>query len=268
MANTIRIKRKTSASGAPSSLKSAEPAFNEVSQILYYGAGDNAGDATSIIPIGGTGAFTDLTSNQTLAGTKTFSNSPIIPTPTAGDNSTKAASTAFVTNAVTSAITSAVIYKGTVDASAANPTAAGVSGTPTNGWLYRVNVAGSVAFSMQLNVGDFVIYNGSAWSKMDATDPAVTGTSNRITVTPTGDTSYQIDIASAYAGQATITTVGTISSGTWQGSTVALSYGGTGADLSAASNGTIFKKSGSALVAATKGTDYLAADDIIDGGTY
>jgi hypothetical protein len=41
------------------------------------------------------------TGNETVAGIKTFSSSPVIPTPTAGDNSTKAASTAFVTNAIT-----------------------------------------------------------------------------------------------------------------------------------------------------------------------
>jgi hypothetical protein len=38
------------------------------------------------------------TGNQTLAGTKTFTSSPVIPTPAVTDNSTKAASTAFVVN--------------------------------------------------------------------------------------------------------------------------------------------------------------------------
>jgi len=38
----------------------------------------------------------DLTSNQTIDGVKTFSVSPIVPTATLGDDSTKAASTAFV----------------------------------------------------------------------------------------------------------------------------------------------------------------------------
>lgn len=37
-----------------------------------------------------------LTGNQTIAGTKTFSSSPVVPTPTAGDNSQKVATTAFV----------------------------------------------------------------------------------------------------------------------------------------------------------------------------
>lgn len=44
---------------------------------------------------------TDIVSkvgNQTIAGTKTFSTSPTAPTPTAGDNSAKVATTAFCTS--------------------------------------------------------------------------------------------------------------------------------------------------------------------------
>jgi len=77
MANDIRIKRRTSGSaGAPASLENAELAFNEVSNVLYYGKGTGGvgGTATSIIEIGGNGAFVDLSSTQTIGGTKTFSN--------------------------------------------------------------------------------------------------------------------------------------------------------------------------------------------------
>lgn len=45
-------------------------------------------------------AVVKLTGNQTIAGTKTFSSSPIAPTPTAGDSSTKVATTAFATTAI------------------------------------------------------------------------------------------------------------------------------------------------------------------------
>lgn len=51
----------------------------------------------------------------------------------------------------------------------------------------------------------------------------VVGTTNRITVN-----ANDIDIASTYAGQASITTLGTISTGTWQGTIVGPTYGGTG----------------------------------------
>lgn len=77
MANTIRIKRRTGGSaGAPSTLENAELAFNEVGEVLYYGQGTGGvgGSATTIIPIAGSGAFMDLSSTQTVGGTKTFSN--------------------------------------------------------------------------------------------------------------------------------------------------------------------------------------------------
>jgi len=84
MANTIRIKRRTSgAAGAPSGLKNAELAFNEVDETLYYGKGDSSGDATSILAIAGPGAFTTLTGAQTISGNKTFTGTVIVPTPSA-----------------------------------------------------------------------------------------------------------------------------------------------------------------------------------------
>jgi hypothetical protein len=50
------------------------------------------------------------------------------------------------------------------------------------------------------------------------------GTANRITVTGS-----QIDIAATYVGQASITTVGTIATGVWNATDVAVAAGGTGA---------------------------------------
>ena len=94
----LQFKRRASgAAGAPAALKSGEPAFNMADGTLYLGFGDDGnGNATSIIAIAGKGAFTDLTSDQTIGGNKTFSASPIVPTPVSSDNSTKVASTAFV----------------------------------------------------------------------------------------------------------------------------------------------------------------------------
>ena len=78
MSNTIRIKRRASGggAGAPSTLANAELAFNEATNILYYGTGTGGagGSATSIIAIAGNGAFVDLSTTQTIAGTKTFSS--------------------------------------------------------------------------------------------------------------------------------------------------------------------------------------------------
>ena len=49
------------------------------------------------------------------------------------------------------------------------------------------------------------------------------GTNNRISISADA-----IDISSSYVGQATITTLGTIATGTWQGTIVGSTYGGTG----------------------------------------
>ena len=52
---------------------------------------------------------------------------------------------------------------------------------------------------------------------------AVGGTADRITVG-----SDAVDIASTYVGQSSITTLGTIGTGTWQGNVIGATYGGTG----------------------------------------
>lgn len=78
MANVIRIKRRVSGvAGAPSALKSAELAHNEVDDTLYVGKGDDgSGNATSVIALAGRGAFVDLANAQTVAGAKTFAIVP------------------------------------------------------------------------------------------------------------------------------------------------------------------------------------------------
>jgi hypothetical protein len=78
MANTIQLKRRSSGNaGAPAALKSGEVAHNEVDNTLYIGKGDDgAGNATTVTPLAGLGAFMDLASTQTIAGIKTFALVP------------------------------------------------------------------------------------------------------------------------------------------------------------------------------------------------
>jgi len=99
----------------------------------------------------------------------------------------------------------------------------------------------------------------------------VGGTTDRITVDGTS-----VDIASTYAGQTSITTLGTITTGTWQGDTIAPTSGGTG--FSTYSKGDLIYSD------ATDSLDKLAAGATgtvlqinatgepvwgdIDGGTY
>ena len=70
MSNVIRIKKRAASgsAGAPSSLSPSELAFNEADLKLYYGFGDNGStppSASSIITVGGAGAFFNKTDTRT-----------------------------------------------------------------------------------------------------------------------------------------------------------------------------------------------------------
>jgi len=82
MSNTIRIKKRSASgsAGSPSSLSPSELAFNENDLKLYYGFGDDGStppNASSIITVGGSGAFFNKTdtrnANIVLAGPTTGS---------------------------------------------------------------------------------------------------------------------------------------------------------------------------------------------------
>ncbi len=60
---------------------------------------------------------------------------------------------------------------------------------------------------------------------------SVSGTTNRIT--STGGATPVIDISAAYVGQTSITTLGTITTGTWNGTVIGVIYGGTGLNSAA-----------------------------------
>ncbi|OYU75958.1 MAG: hypothetical protein CFE32_12270 [Alphaproteobacteria bacterium PA3] len=95
----------------------------------------------------------------------------------------------------------------------------------------------------------------------------ITGTANRIAII-NGDGvagNPTIDIASSYVGQNTITTVGTVTTGTWNGSAVAVGYGGTGVTTL---TGMVKGNGSAAFTAAVDGTDYLSPNATIDGGTF
>lgn len=92
--------------------------------------------------------------------------------------------------------------------------------------------------------GQFLKWNGTAWVN-DAIDLATdtvgnyvsditAGTGITVTHTPSEGSSPTVAISSSYAGQNTITTVGTIGTGTWNGSTIGIAYGGTNATSASA----------------------------------
>ncbi len=86
-------------------------------------------------------------------------------------------------------------------------------------------------------------YNGTNWTSLATGGEAVTsvtGTTDRIT--STGGTTPVIDIASTYVGQSSITTLGTVTTGTWTAGVIGATYGGTG--LSTFAAGTVLYASG------------------------
>lgn len=109
---------------------------------------------------------------------------------------------------------------------------------------------------------------------------SVAGTTNRITITNGDGVSGNptIDIASNYVGQNTITTLGTVTTGTWNATAIGVAYGGTGL-TSVNARSILFGNGTSALgVTATSAIDgsFLREDSTgnpywsneIDGGTY
>ena len=108
----------------------------------------------------------------------------------------------------------------------------------------------------------------------------VTGTANRVTVTNGDGVAGNpiIDIASNYVGQSTITTLGTITTGTWNAGVMGVAYGGTGLNT-LTSRGIVFGNGTAAAgvtAAATIDGSFLREDsagnpywsNVIDGGTY
>lgn len=96
--------------------------------------------------------------------------------------------------------------------------------------------AGSYNFNLPTTAGtsgQVLTSGGGISTPMTWTTPttgtvtSVSGTTNRITVA-TGTTTPVIDISASYVGQSSITTLGTIGTGVWQGTLVGSTYGGTG----------------------------------------
>jgi hypothetical protein len=128
----------------------------------------------------------------------------------------------------------------------------GGDGLTLNGGTFSVNVAASGGIeissdALQLKSG--VAGDGLTYSSGVI---AVGGTTDRISVTADA-----IDISSTYAGQSTIVTVGTIGTGTWQGTVVGSTYGGTGVNNGSSTitlGGNLVTSGANALTLTTTGT--------------
>lgn len=306
MANIIRIKRRAGSSGAPPSLFNGELAFNENDNILYYGSGNVSGIATSIITIGGSGAFITLGGTSVITGTKDFTGATItVPTQLQADNSTKAASTAYVRSAV-GAVSSTFTVSGNTgsftfatgntlsiagDGAILTSTATQPSGSNVTVSLAIANnsipntklvnsaitlgtsavslgttattIAGltsitnlrtlglrdtSAAFDVSVGATSSIALTAGRALTFDVVNAArtvklsgdlsiaanfTTVGANSLTFTTTGATSVTLPISgtlvnTSVTALSSLSTVGTITSGTWNGSVISPTYGGTG----------------------------------------
>ena len=104
------------------------------------------------------------------------------------------------------------------------PGAVGASGQS----LRASDGSGTLEWYTPADVGDITSVVAGAGMTGGGTSGAVTldviGTADKITVSADA-----VTIASTYVGQTSITTLGTIATGTWEGTTVAVDQGGTGA---------------------------------------
>jgi hypothetical protein len=99
-----------------------------------------------------------------------------------------------------------------------------------SGWVLTTNdtvTLGTTALTFAQFSGAGQITAGDGLTKTGNTINAV-GTADRISVS-----SDAINIATTYAGQNTITTLGTVTTGTWQSTDIGIAYGGTNASTEA-----------------------------------
>ena len=170
----------------------------------------------------------------------------------------------------------------TPDADAASELTAGAftfaeEGTANgdNGYVLSTNGAitlGTTAITFEQFSGAGQITAGNGLTKSGNTIDAV-GTANRIAVA--ADT---IDIASTYVGQTSLTTLGTIATGTWAATDVAVAHGGTGLSAFTGKGVMIANDAGTAMSFVTGSSQYHVlgfnssgvptATTTIDGGTF
>ena len=117
---------------------------------------------------------------------------------------TKASGTDYDTTWTT--ITGTLNYQGTWNASTNTPTL--TSSVGTNGYYYVVNVAGSTNLNgiTDWQVGDWAIFNGSVWQKLDQTDVVTSVNGQTGTVVLTANDVGALSNVTSADGSVTITT--------------------------------------------------------------
>ena len=225
MPNVIRFKRRASgAAGAPASLMETEPAYNAVDDTLYLGIGSGGagGSASSIKPIGGSGAFVDKTGNQTVSGNKTFTGTidlsgATIPSFTCNQNLTIVGNlTVQGTTSTISSTTITVTDKNLELGKVASPT-----DTTADGGGITLKGTSDKTFNW--------VDSTDSWTSSEHIELAA----NKVYRIDSAVVLSKTSLGSTVVGSS-LTSVGTIATGVWNGSAIGVAYGGTGGTSSSA----------------------------------
>ena len=225
MPNTLRIKRRGSGSaGAPSTLENAELAFNEVDNTLYYGEGTGGagGSASTVLAIAGDGAFVNKTGTQTISGDKTFTGSFDISS--ASVSGFTVTQNLVITGNLTVNGTTTTVNSTTMSVDDKN-LELGATSSPSD--------SGASGGGITLKGGTDKTFN---W--IDSTD---SWTSSEHIELATGK-DFRIDgvavVSKTGLGStvvaSSLTSTGTITSGVWSATDIAVAHGGTGASTASA----------------------------------
>jgi hypothetical protein len=278
MSNAIRIKRRAAGgtTGAPGSLQNAELAYNESdggNGVLYYGygTGGEGGTATQVVAIGGDGAFVNLSGAQTISGTKTITGTLNLGSATLSGNAT-------FSNNVT--VTGDLTVQGTTTT---------VSSTSVSVADKNIELGTTESPTDSTADGGGITLKGATDKTFSWVDQTDSWTSSE-NIDLAGGKEFKIGsttvLSSSTLGTGVTTSslqhLGTISTGTWNATTIGVSKGGTGqtsytdgqiligktqgntldkATLTAGNNVTITNGSGSITIAASD-TIYTAGDGL------
>lgn len=219
---------------------------NDVAALIARLAAHTMGDGASMIGLLDQGAVLnktvqDFADADFLVKTDTTSlvNGFAIGTLATGFLSVQTATGDLVSRTMTGAADQIDVTNGTGLAGntqfsiSANPQLSGTSNLKipfgTTAQRPGLPTSGMIRYNTTDNVFEYYNTFTASWDQVSTTGgtvASVSGTLNRIT--STGGANPVIDISASYVGQTSITTLGTIGTGIWQGTIVSPIYGGTG----------------------------------------